>query len=492
MSGNKPLRGVYRCSICSVDTDRLAMHLKRKHADLDADQRAECRKRAREERPRTLQRSLSLLDDAPGEEISSHSEVAAKRALVVQEWGSKEKERATTGQNPFSTTPLPGRVMRSRTVTSHSDFQPDIHHDVTTGPLCSFNKWLTSIGGKMLSKATADAYTMCAAKLLMYLNPKDVDFKEFLNTNKVGEYLDKMRSVKGTGPAGMKGRLDAAKAALDYLDSMDDADDIIAFSFRVKKAKERYATMYKRFSKELSKQRSLQVEEEHNVTAGTSDIEAILTDAAAFERANRITEIAGTDPSALKAMDIAFIMRLLLTSLTLDNAQRPGPACNMTLREFTESEGKRSEFAEERRVISVREHKTGRIGPAYLVVRSNLEKAIKSWNEHIRPELLKRTKTECDLFLLTGAGKRLDSNKAADQMRAFGRSIGRHVPTATMSRKISSTAVADNLEEEEAHKVNRFMSHTPSAAAKYYQNMGRKRSVEGNYNLLQKARSAKE
>ena len=123
----------------------------------------------------------------------------------------------------------------------------------------------------MLSKATADAYTMNAAKLLMYLNPKDVDFKEFLNTNKVGEYLDKIRSIKGADPARMKGRLDAAKAALDYLDNMDDSDDIIALSVRVNKATERYATICKRFSKELSKHNT-KWRKSIILTAGTSDL----------------------------------------------------------------------------------------------------------------------------------------------------------------------------------------------------------------------------
>lgn len=59
-------------------------------------------------------------------------------------------------------------------------------------PINGFRTWLSSIAGKQLSAATADSYANNAAKMLVYVeDEEEAKIANFLNTNKVGEYLDK-------------------------------------------------------------------------------------------------------------------------------------------------------------------------------------------------------------------------------------------------------------------------------------------------------------
>ena len=482
-------RGVYSCPVCKLETDRLADHLKRKHSELPQEEVDRNLDEAKKRRPRLLQRGLSLVQSVV--EIANEEDKEEAESYFESYIYSSPSDLAAT--NPFAAEDLPGRIsQKDRSKRSKLEEEHGLRASYSTSIDClqQLHSWLISIAGKQLCTKTADSYVQHTAKILWYLDQNKPDLNNFLNTNKVGEYIDKLKGLCGAGPAGLKAKLDAAKHVLDYLDSFD-REDIVKSSVRISKAMGRYKAMYRRFSKETTHQRSLRVEQEHSLAASPDLIEEIVSDRAAYARTQLILTVGKANPDSVRREDLLFVCRFVLSLLTLDNGQRPGPACNMNLIDFEDAKLKASQGEDARIVITVREHKTGSIAPAYLIVRPQLLEILQGWADVLRPIVVGRTDSTSERFLLNANGRSIISSRAAGHMRAFGKAIGKHVPCATLSRKLTSTAVVDSLPQEDARNVSRFMSHTPGSAAKYYQHIGRKHVAKKHYDLMVEARKKK-
>ena len=176
--------------------------------------------------------------------------------------------------------------------------------------------------------------------------------------------------------------------------------------------------------------------------------------------AERVLLLCKIDPTLLSEEDVSFTYRYLLAWLTLDNSQRPGPAINMTVREFEDRTQR-----ENKCVIFVEKHKTAMAGSAKVVAdNERVTTLMECWYNSIRPRL----SGEADTFLIKGNGQPISSNMAAREIERLGEMVCLWLPTPKMGRKLTSTKAGDAGEEVERLTAE-HMSHSVGTSRSNYQ-----------------------
>ena len=251
--------------------------------------------------------------------------------------------------------------------------------------------------GANLEATTVEQHIRSLAKLLFYVNPVCCSLSSIFEAEKIADYLEEMKAC-GVGPYGQRAKVDACVQALKYMQNCQEhySADTIG----------RTMAMFDRFKSRLRKeerhQENLRRDEEGRMEVDGSMIDKRLSNLALSLWAERVLLLCKIDPALLSEEDVSFTYRYLLAWLTLDNSQRPGPAINMTVREFEDRTQR-----ENKCVIFVEKHKTAMAGSAKVVAdNERVTTLMGCWYNSIRPRL----SGEADTFLIKGNGQPISSN----------------------------------------------------------------------------------
>ena len=335
--------------------------------------------------------------------------------------------------------------------------------------------------GTNLERTTAEQHTRSLAKLLFYINPECCSLSSVLKTKKMGEYLDELEQC-GVGPYGQRSKVDACVQVIRYFKLEQDASTAADLD----RAQTTLDSFKKRLRKEEKVQENLRREEEGSCEAVGSMIDEKLANPALTLWAERILLVCDLDPALLTDEDKAFASQYILAWLTLDNSQRPGPAIDMTIREF---EQRRLDRKTGSTIVMVEKHKTAIAGSAQVVIDSKeiLHFIIECWLKHIRPALDRGAPN----LLLKSNGDPITSQTASREIERLGESVALWLPTPKMGRKLTSTAAADQGEDVE-RMAAKHMAHTVGTSRKNYQGVcaSRPDKVASRHAALKAARQA--
>ena len=243
-----------------------------------------------------------------------------------------------------------GQKQKRASMAAQGEKGLDKMHPLSNSTLADIRRHLTARMGANLEDSTADQHIRNVAKVLYYINAKRVKLMDLYQTNRTSDYLDALDNC-GVGGYGQRARVDACVQALAYLQTEDDNVNISDVDRALAKL-----TMFKRrLRKEETVQERLRREEEGRLTVEAKEIDSILdNDDAVVIWALEIVHDCDSGRT-ISEQDILFAMRYLLVSVTLDKGQRPGPAINMTVREFDE----RKFASDGSAIIYVAKHKDG-------------------------------------------------------------------------------------------------------------------------------------
>ena len=167
------------------------------------------------------------------------------------------------------------------------------------------------------------------------------------------------------------------------------------------------------------------------------------------------------ESSEITSFEHLTVITFLAANIIFNNAQRPGVAQYMTVQEFDE----RTETGNEQSLIVVMEHKTAMLGPAYIVISSEIDRLMVSYMKNVRTRV---HASECSTrFFLTNTGK--EFCKISEKIAYVARHHNLKTPTACLHRKVISTAGYEKLTPTDYQSLNQHMSHSPHTAYKYYQ-----------------------
>lgn len=114
-------------------------------------------------------------------------------------------------------------------------------------------------------------------------------------------------------------------------------------------------------------------------------------------------------------------------------------------------------------IVSIKDHKTGSMGSAKLVLDTNMMARIRTYMKYIRPALAETGNDIPNLFIMPGSHPVHFNNLLTFKY------LDIDIPTATMVRKIGATTAIQKLDKPTNALVSRQMSHHPTVSANYYQ-----------------------
>ena len=163
---------------------------------------------------------------------------------------------------------------------------------------------------------------------------------------------------------------------------------------------------------------------------------------------------------SISEADLRLATGVVCVPVMLGSSSRPGAVANCTQSEF-----RQGSFVDGVYVVSVAEHKTGILGSARLVFDQDQYDRVNHYLEHVRPLMVQKGDIP-ELFVMPGSQA---IQKISNVTRILEAKLGVAIPTATMVRKMGTTAVARNCPEVTRNLVARQMNHDASTSSHYYQ-----------------------
>ena len=180
---------------------------------------------------------------------------------------------------------------------------------------------------------------------------------------------------------------------------------------------------------------------------------------------------------AMNEKQFVCIRDYLISRLTLENGQRPGPLETAKLRDFetAESDGKGGY------VMYVAQHKTSKAGPAPLSMNTSLRNMIMLYVKHLRPLFAKKTVKE---LFVTRSGHEFDGTIGKRVTAWWRKARGKKV-TSTALRKMTASTLHD-ADPVDKRKVHKHMCHKESTADKYYMTAARTRVALESHQIIRR------
>jgi len=131
----------------------------------------------------------------------------------------------------------------------------------------------------------------------------------------------------------------------------------------------------------------------------------------------------------------------------------------MTVEEFEQ----RIETGNEKMLIAVMEHKTSMLGPAHIVISSEVENLMVEYLNNVRVRVCSSQYNA--RFFLTGN----EFCKISEKIAHVAKQFNLNMPTACLHHKVITTVGYEELNPKDYQSLNEHMSHSPHTAYKYYQ-----------------------
>ena len=142
--------------------------------------------------------------------------------------------------------------------------------------------------------------------------------------------------------------------------------------------------------------------------------------------------------------------------MIFSNAQRPGVVHYMTVEEFEQ----RIETGTKQILIAVMEHKTAMLGPAHIVISSEVEKLMIGYLNNVRVWV--HASQYSTRFFLTYTGN--EFCKISEKIAHVAKQFNVKTPIACLHRKVISTVRYEELNPKDYQSLNEHMSHSPHTA----------------------------
>ena len=154
----------------------------------------------------------------------------------------------------------------------------------------------------------------------------------------------------------------------------------------------------------------------------------------------------------------------LIGEVILRNSQRAGVAIGLRTSEVNTKE------SDNILKIVVHDHKTSKIKPAVIFMKTIAKEAMLNFKKHILPKVA--TEDSKDHYFLSHKGKIITHTGVQSSLDILTKLIGNYEKiTSTASRKAAATFIATN-NPKKTQIVADFMQHQHSTAEKYYRQLG--------------------
>ena len=139
-------------------------------------------------------------------------------------------------------------------------------------------------------------------------------------------------------------------------------------------------------------------------------------------------------------------------------------------------------------IVSVKEHKTGAMGPAKVTIDNQLMHRINAYQTHIRPHMSPSGEDIPQLFILPG-GRPI--KRFASIVDYMSKQLKVAIPTPTAVRKVGATAAALACGGVDRNLVAKQMSHSPGVHACYYEAVKAPANTLQAYSVMEGLRKGK-
>lgn len=190
------------------------------------------------------------------------------------------------------------------------------------------------------------------------------------------------------------------------------------------------------------------------------DVSAIVDNKTMWTKFNSSVQSA-REGKSLNEAQLKLAMGAVAVSILYRSWQRPGVVSNLTISEFDGAVKEDDTFC-----ISVKNHKTGSLGPARLLADHQTMSRMRQYLKHIRPQLASPGNDIENFFILPNSKL---IKKFTNLIKFMEKSLKIEIVTPTMVRKIGATAAVSSCDDATNKLISRQMSHHPTVGANYYE-----------------------
>ena len=323
--------------------------------------------------------------------------------------------------------------------------------------LAAFKKHLMGLAGKKRSEKSAESIVTDISKILFFHNDRELLWENITNKQKLLHFMDKLDDMK-VGPEGQLTKLERVCELYRFLKrTKRDDPQLIADIRETEEDIEQWKKSLRSEKKQLQVRR---MEEASEMDMSLEAITEVVDSPQMWARfSDTVTRIKNGEE--VPENDLKLAMGSVMLAIKLKSFQRPSSVINCTVNEY-----RNAIKSGDTTIIKVYNHKTQKQGPAKLTMDSDLEKRLKLYFKHVRPQLAEAGNDIENLFILPGSQR---VNKFGNLERFLSRTLNMPVPTSTRARKIGATCSARSLDYQTHNLVTKQMSHQPDVSRKYYE-----------------------
>ena len=325
-----------------------------------------------------------------------------------------------------------------------------------------FTEYLQSLSGGNKSYSVAKAI---AADILLFYeqashSSTSTYYDILLNTSNLYNYINHLQNTKQFTASTVSEKLRRLRQAIEYTEAKENNTKVNQELFSRCQLITRLLIKWgKSLHKDIAKQRRKQdiiSQQQVRVAHNPNDF---LESPAIIASVRQI--ISKAESSDITSFDHLTVITFLAAHVIFSNAQRPGVVQYMTVQEFDE----RTETGNEQILITVLEHKTAVLGPANIVISSEVEALMIGYLNNVRVRVCASQYNT--RFFLTYTGN--EFCKISEKIAHVAKHFNEKTPTACLHRKVISKIGYEELNPKDYHSLNDHMSHSPHTAYKYYQ-----------------------
>ena len=262
----------------------------------------------------------------------------------------------------------------------------------------------------------------------------------------------------GIGPDGISQKLDRLLDALNYrLTWCTSADNT---HFGIQKAIHCIGLWQKKLRKKRAEKRHARLELRSEARLTAEQVDEAVEDKAMWSHYRKVVRgVEGRGLVTPKQLELA--MGAVMYMVMARSTSRPGAVANFTVGELERGKVQKNGCT----VYSVKDHKTGTMGTAQLMLDVKDANTLRQYVSVVRPQLLGSNNS--DLVFVRPGGRPVIKPRSLQE--ALSKAFGVTKPSATEIRMAIASEASETLDAADRRAVSRRMAHSVITHERYYE-----------------------